>query len=811
MKIACLQFAPQVGDVDNNLNRADAILNKANPQDLDLLVLPELAVTGYNFRSLRDISPFLEPTGAGISSVWARTTALKYNCTTIVGYPEKMDVSRRWPTSPEYYNSALIVNQDGDTIGHYRKTHLYYTDETWALEGPGFFKGHLPGITGNVAMGICMDINPYKFEAPWHAFEFAFHVLESNANVVILSMAWLTTEDFGVYSSKSSEPDLDTLTYWLTRLEPLIRAETEEEIIVIFANRTGVEDNAVYAGTSAVIGIQGGEVNVYGVLSRGAKELLVVDTEAAPYAKLVYRPEDEEKSVDASGGEPKISSDEASHRGSSNGSNASPNPSEKPGVSADPNSEEIGGIVESGRRGIPQTGYDGSPVSSGYSWRHSPSSFAASTKTSESGIHGTYEERRTTPNPRQRRPGIDCNESVEGAVPRSAELDINTEFSGLVSRLNDSPTTGEASIKRPSSTKIRNASRHRPRKSQSTNPAEQLAQSIPIGISRHEELGLKVVNKGTAPDVEQALLSPDLEKLGAELMVFEGDISKGPKRDSLICHVDEEDYAAKLLAKRRNSVGKKPSKPDVHADHSSPRSAKPRENHGRSHSRNKSLTESPIYPLETSERTPPRPASRGRQRSGSKTTPNGLSKKTSYSRMAANGTPPPGLGGLRGTTSESSRHNRHKSEGILGVPSPPPPRHRQDPAPPLPSKPVKYKTEVPLVKCETALPIRTTKHRKGEPRSALTKGALSSLEAAVLSPSAYISPTVEETKPPAPKFVPARIPRTPKAMILPPDYDGGVNHQSMPVPPRKQEQVISMKCLDESTEDRRERPRSAVW
>ncbi|OTA67273.1 carbon-nitrogen hydrolase [Hypoxylon sp. EC38] len=276
MKIACLQFAPQVGDVDNNLNRADAILNKANPQDLDLLVLPELAVTGYNFRSLRDISPFLEPTGAGISSVWARTTALKYNCTTIVGYPEKMDVSGRWPTSPEYYNSALIVNQDGDTIGHYRKTHLYYTDETWALEGPGFFKGRLPGINGNVAMGI----------SPWHAFEFAFHVLESNANVVILSMAWLTTEDFGVYSSKSSEPDLDTLTYWLTRLEPLIRAETEEEIIVIFANRTGVEDNAVYAGTSAVIGIQGGEVNVYGVLSRGAKELLVVDTEAAPYAKL---------------------------------------------------------------------------------------------------------------------------------------------------------------------------------------------------------------------------------------------------------------------------------------------------------------------------------------------------------------------------------------------------------------------------------------------------------------------------------------------------------------------------------------------
>lgn len=37
---------PQVGDVDNNLNRADCVLSRSNPQDLDLLVLPELAFSG---------------------------------------------------------------------------------------------------------------------------------------------------------------------------------------------------------------------------------------------------------------------------------------------------------------------------------------------------------------------------------------------------------------------------------------------------------------------------------------------------------------------------------------------------------------------------------------------------------------------------------------------------------------------------------------------------------------------------------------------------------------------------------------------
>ena len=46
MRIGCLQFSPQVGDIDNNLNRADAVLSKANPDELDLLVLPELAFSG---------------------------------------------------------------------------------------------------------------------------------------------------------------------------------------------------------------------------------------------------------------------------------------------------------------------------------------------------------------------------------------------------------------------------------------------------------------------------------------------------------------------------------------------------------------------------------------------------------------------------------------------------------------------------------------------------------------------------------------------------------------------------------------------
>lgn len=66
-----------------------------------------------------------------------------------------MDVAPKWPTSPEYYNSVIIVDKDGETIANYRKTFLYYTDETWALEGEGFFGYHIPELDKIATMGIC--------------------------------------------------------------------------------------------------------------------------------------------------------------------------------------------------------------------------------------------------------------------------------------------------------------------------------------------------------------------------------------------------------------------------------------------------------------------------------------------------------------------------------------------------------------------------------------------------------------------------------------------------------------------------------
>jgi hypothetical protein len=103
-------------------------------------------------------------------------------------------------------------------------------------------------------------------------------------------MAWMADEDLRSYSRYSNESDMDALDDWIRPLRPLIKAELEDEIICVFANRTGTEAGATYAGTSAILGIQEGELNVYGILAQGQKGLLVVDTNKRPGQKLIQVP-----------------------------------------------------------------------------------------------------------------------------------------------------------------------------------------------------------------------------------------------------------------------------------------------------------------------------------------------------------------------------------------------------------------------------------------------------------------------------------------------------------------------------------------
>lgn len=267
---------------------------------------------GYNFPSLVAISPYLEPTAAGPTTTWAISTASRLNCIVSVGYPETTipspaPTSSQTPCPRVNYNSTITVSPSGQILAHYRKTHLYYTDEPWASESDtGWLTTTLPlstttqshhnalktaqlpytsleiGRGVRTTFGICMDLNPHHFVSPWTDYEFASHALSTHASLVILSTAWTTTLPDENLSSLARQPDLSTLSYWLSRLKPLIDADDGVERIAVIGNRTGREGEVGYAGTSVVVGVGGKRTRIWGILGRGEEGVLVIDTEEEP-------------------------------------------------------------------------------------------------------------------------------------------------------------------------------------------------------------------------------------------------------------------------------------------------------------------------------------------------------------------------------------------------------------------------------------------------------------------------------------------------------------------------------------------------
>lgn len=274
MKIACLQFAPELGQVEKNIQRANELLQNANlPSRLDWLVLPELAFSGYNFQSLPEIRPYLEPTTSGHSTRWAIQTAIHYKCHVTVGYPEITTT-----TPPQNYNSTVTVSPTGQILANYRKTFLYYTDETWSSEGPSrFFSGKL-GALGQVTLGICMDINPYKFTAPWTDYEFANQAINTQSPIVCVSMAWLCHLTPEELQRGPEEADFATVAYWVERFQPFVEKAKEHPVILILANRCGMEKGVCYAGSSTVIKIDAAGVSLYDTLGKFEEKVLIVDT-----------------------------------------------------------------------------------------------------------------------------------------------------------------------------------------------------------------------------------------------------------------------------------------------------------------------------------------------------------------------------------------------------------------------------------------------------------------------------------------------------------------------------------------------------
>ncbi len=245
-------------EVVANQRRADWLIDRRLRRgDVDVLLLPEMAFSGYCFQDRDEILPYCEDPVTGSTAAWCVVVARRLDCVVVAGFPER-------GAAGQLFNSQLVVDRQGRVIHVSRKRFLYMTDETWAAEGPEFSTCEIPGV-GRCALGICMDLNPKQFKAPFDRFEFASELFDPQlahfeqpraevhrlkANVVLLSNNWLRAPADAAIGDEEHCTRL--VNYWAHRFLPAL----DKPVVVVVANRVGIERGTRFAGCSCAIDLQ---------------------------------------------------------------------------------------------------------------------------------------------------------------------------------------------------------------------------------------------------------------------------------------------------------------------------------------------------------------------------------------------------------------------------------------------------------------------------------------------------------------------------------------------------------------------------
>ena len=116
MRIGFLQFEPVFGEVIRNL---DAAVTRLEKVDADVIVLPELFASGYQFTSDEEVHRLSETVPDGPTTRSLTDLAKARRMIIVAGLPER--------SGNRCYNSAVVVGPNG-FIGCYRKTHLFFEE-----------------------------------------------------------------------------------------------------------------------------------------------------------------------------------------------------------------------------------------------------------------------------------------------------------------------------------------------------------------------------------------------------------------------------------------------------------------------------------------------------------------------------------------------------------------------------------------------------------------------------------------------------------------------------------------------------------
>ncbi len=246
MRIGFYQFSPVFGDVKANVSKMVRIVRAS---DADILVMPELATSGYFFGDKEELLEVSEPI-AGESVGRLIDASRESNTHVVLGIPElveKPDARERL-----VYNSAVLLGPNG-VVGVYRKVHLFNTEKRLFAPGDrGFPTFEVNGV--RVGLLVCFD-----------------HMFPEAARTLALEGAQIIC-----HPSNLVLPELGQLT---TRVRAI-----ENKVFWILGNRYGRETKGektlLYTGRSQVVAPDG-KVLVSALESEDLMGVVDIDPELA--------------------------------------------------------------------------------------------------------------------------------------------------------------------------------------------------------------------------------------------------------------------------------------------------------------------------------------------------------------------------------------------------------------------------------------------------------------------------------------------------------------------------------------------------
>lgn len=245
-RVGIAQMDCVLADVEANLKLVEEFVDRAAAEQVDLLVFPELALSGYLVRErFHEVSTRLD------SPAIERLRELSHTMALVVGILEETE-------DVEFFNSSIYLSKGA--IRHlHRKVYLptYGRFDERRYFGAGSEVQAFDTVLGRMAMLVCGDC--------WH-LTLPYMAVHDGADVLLVLAASSKQGLAGTVHPRTAWENLN-YTYALTMGS-----------FVVFANRAGVEEGLHFWGGSQVV-LPDGRVAAQGALD--APDLVVADIDPA--------------------------------------------------------------------------------------------------------------------------------------------------------------------------------------------------------------------------------------------------------------------------------------------------------------------------------------------------------------------------------------------------------------------------------------------------------------------------------------------------------------------------------------------------